>query len=182
MGDLDTADKLSLLSTRLESNRDLIQSLQAQASALREQLLDGQPSSGGGSGRDRGSVDFADYDTRFAELQKENQLLNQTIKQYESTLEIVMSKFRAQTQTIQRERHEVQRQLERVLEDERQTNRALREENLVLQERLDTSLRVMREAVRVDEETDVNSLITSLASENENLRQLLTLSAETAVM
>nr|KAJ3421243.1 hypothetical protein HK105_004128 [Polyrhizophydium stewartii] len=34
---------------------------------------------------------------RFKELQKENRILSQLVKQHESTLEVVMSKFRLQT-------------------------------------------------------------------------------------
>ncbi|KAI8851729.1 hypothetical protein BC829DRAFT_112748 [Chytridium lagenaria] len=47
-------------------------------------------------------------DKHYFELVKENRILNQLIKQYESTMEVIMAKFRAQTSLIQKEKHTLQ--------------------------------------------------------------------------
>ncbi|KAJ3055225.1 hypothetical protein HK097_011108 [Rhizophlyctis rosea] len=174
----DESDKLDLLTEQWQENRDLIRALQEQAKALRNEIITNDTT--GGPPRERGPIDFAEFDTKYAELQKENQLLNQTIKQYETTLEIIMAKFRAQTQTIQKEKHDLQLQLESVLEEERQSNAILRKENTFLQERLDESLQVMRQAVRSDEDSNVEGFFTSLTQENESLREILKISSSFA--
>ncbi|KAJ3158483.1 hypothetical protein HDU86_002708 [Geranomyces michiganensis] len=112
------------------------------------------------------------YETRYVELQKENQLLNQLIKQYESTLEVVMGKFRSQAQAIQKEKHDLQLKLERSLHDERQTISQLRGENTALQTQLGTCLNVMRQAVAVDDD-NVDVLLAGLVRENEGLREMM---------
>ncbi|KAI8907015.1 hypothetical protein DFJ77DRAFT_514149 [Powellomyces hirtus] len=112
------------------------------------------------------------YDTRYVELQKENQLLNQLIKQYESTLEVVMGKFRTQAQMIQKEKHDLQLKLEHALREERATILQLRGENTALQTHLGTCLNVMRDAVAVDD-TNLDMLLTGLVKENEGLRNML---------
>ncbi|KAJ3037170.1 hypothetical protein HDV00_001981 [Rhizophlyctis rosea] len=175
----DEAYKLNVLEDTWQNNRNLLRAIQEQVKALQADILD-RPA-GEEAPRERGIVDFTEFDTKYAELQKENQLLNQTIKQYETTLEIIMAKFRTQAQTIQKEKHDLQLQLERVLEEERQSNEALRQENCSLQEQLSTSLQVMRQAVQADEESNAENMFASLAKENENLRQLLSISSVPSV-
>ncbi|KAI8585479.1 hypothetical protein BDZ88DRAFT_432654 [Geranomyces variabilis] len=112
------------------------------------------------------------YDTRYMELQKENQMLNQHIKQCEGTLEVVMSKFRSQAQAFQKEKHDFQLKLERSLRDERQTILQLRGENAALQTQLGTCLSVMRQAVAADDD-NVDVLLAGLMRENEGLREMM---------
>ncbi|KAI8813585.1 hypothetical protein BJ742DRAFT_672528, partial [Cladochytrium replicatum] len=115
---------------------------------------------------------------RFSELHKENQLLNQLIKQYESTLEVVMGKFRAQTQNIARDKQELHAQLERAVEEERFEKDQLRLQNLILQEQVDSCFRIIREAVRADEEEEekAGAFVSSMMNENETLRTMLKIS------
>ncbi|KAJ3196155.1 hypothetical protein HK101_009895 [Irineochytrium annulatum] len=88
-----------------------------------------------------------DADTKYSELLKENRLLNQLIKQYESTLEVIMAKFRVQTA--------LQIEWSRNLDQERQENSRLRLENVRLSERLDESVNVIRMAIEADDETEL---------------------------
>ncbi|TPX71513.1 hypothetical protein SpCBS45565_g01042 [Spizellomyces sp. 'palustris'] len=152
-----------------EATRVLVKELTARVNSL-----EGDPQKLGAQ-REPPPFPFAEYDTRYAELQKENQLLNQLIKQYESTLEIVMSKFRSQAQSIQKEKRELQLKLERTLEEERAINTTLRTENTTLQEQLDSCIRVIREAVSMDE-VDMDMVVSGMAKENETLRQMLQIS------
>ncbi|OAJ44899.1 hypothetical protein BDEG_28082 [Batrachochytrium dendrobatidis JEL423] len=110
---------------------------------------------------------------RFRDLQRENQVLSQLVKQYESTLEIIMSKFRSQTHLIQQERQELRDNTDRILDQERTENELLREENTRLTEHLGKCIQVMREASSANDEADVAMLVAGLAKENETLRAML---------
>ncbi|KAI8822213.1 uncharacterized protein EV422DRAFT_619343 [Fimicolochytrium jonesii] len=116
---------------------------------------------------------LGDFDTRYLELQKENQILNQIIKQYETTLEVVMGKFRSQAQSIQKDKHEQKIRMERSLKDERGTITHLRAENATLRSHLGTCLNVMRQAVAAADDTDTDALLAGLSKENQGLREML---------
>ncbi|KNC97919.1 uncharacterized protein SPPG_06909 [Spizellomyces punctatus DAOM BR117] len=170
MADDGIRETLELITSKWQATRVLVKELTARVNSLEQ----GDPQKLGAQ-REPPPFPFAEYDTRYAELQKENQLLNQLIKQYESTLEIVMSKFRSQAQSIQKEKRELQLKLERTLEEERAINTTLRTENKTLQEQLDSCMRVIREAVSVDE-VDMDMVVSGMAKENETLRQMLQIS------
>jgi len=42
-------------------------------------------------------LSLKDIDEKYIDLSKENQMLNQVVKDYESTLDIIMNKYRLQT-------------------------------------------------------------------------------------
>ncbi|KAJ3177969.1 hypothetical protein HDU85_005686 [Gaertneriomyces sp. JEL0708] len=174
--------KLDTLSSTLTTNRALIQDLLSRA----QNLLSGKgplpptrpaitiPINQKARGKDGREADGheKDKDARYAELQKENQILNQTIKQYETTLEILMVKFRQQAQQIHNSTISSHTQLRSILDTERSLNASLREENTRLQEQLDDCIRVMRESLNADDD-DMQSVLAGVVEENRVLKQAL---------
>eukprot|EP00842_Homolaphlyctis_polyrhiza_P004535 jgi/Hompol1/5082/HPOL_004161-RA len=154
----DITKKLALVSAQWRSNLTELHALQEKAVELQKAF-------------DEQSLD--EDQVKFKELLKESQVLAQLVKQYESTLEVVMSKFRAQTNLAQRERQETRKDIERMLEEERKENALLRMENTRLADYLSRSVQVMRQAISIDDESDVSRLVSGLAKENETLRTML---------
>ncbi|KAJ3117716.1 hypothetical protein HDU96_005846 [Phlyctochytrium bullatum] len=110
---------------------------------VKERIIDGPPED---------EVAAADSkDRNYVELLKENRVLNQLIRQYEATLEVVMSKFRAQTSLIQREKKVLQDEWHANLLAARAENDSLRKENILLSEQLEESMKAIRQALQADE-------------------------------
>ncbi|KAH6583685.1 hypothetical protein BASA60_001330 [Batrachochytrium salamandrivorans] len=156
MADLNR--KLLHLSTQWQDNLAEINRLRNKADELQEAFTSFKPN---------------EERIRFRRLQKENQVLSQLVKQYESTLEVIMGKFRTQTNLIQQERMALRADAEKMLHDERNENAMLRIENTRLAEHLDQCAHVMREVSSSNDEADVAMLVAGLAKENETLRSML---------
>ncbi|KAI8895486.1 hypothetical protein BC833DRAFT_601069 [Globomyces pollinis-pini] len=80
MNSSEVKDELTTLLSNWKSNLSLLKELQHKAEDL--ELLTITPD---------------ESYLRYKELQKENNVLNLLLKQYESTLDVIMKKFRAQT-------------------------------------------------------------------------------------
>lgn len=136
--------KIKTLVAILQSNQDAISTLRAESQSLKEQI---EASRSNPDAIYLYDLPPGDDATKVLELVKENRTMNQLLKQYESTLEIIMSKFRAQTSAIYAEKQSILDEAGRLLEQERTENRKLREENLRLTEQLDESTEVIRRAL-----------------------------------
>ncbi|KAJ3255047.1 hypothetical protein HK103_006667 [Boothiomyces macroporosus] len=108
---------------------------------------------------------------KYKQLQKENNVLNHLLKQYESTLDIIMKKFRLQTILIQKEKQSFKKDFILKLEKEQFENEELRQENKELKEKLLNFVSITRELLKEDDETE--SLVVKLQTENETLRKIL---------
>ncbi|KAJ3322572.1 hypothetical protein HDV06_002949 [Boothiomyces sp. JEL0866] len=108
---------------------------------------------------------------KYKQLQKENTVLNHLLKQYESTLDIIMKKFRLQTILIQKEKQSFKKDFLLKLEKEQMENEELRQENKELKEKLLNFVSITRELLKEDDETE--SLVVKLQTENETLRKIL---------
>ncbi|KAJ3406250.1 hypothetical protein HDV05_006114 [Chytridiales sp. JEL 0842] len=143
-------DKLQTLVSQLEANRSEVARLSDLAHSLKEQV----------DGCKLVRADQEEWDgvpgdhSNFIDLVKENRSLNQTIKQYEATMGVIMSKFRLQATSINKEKEALQKTARQLLEDEREQNQKLREENTRLVEKLEESFNVIRQALRADAEDD----------------------------
>ncbi|KAJ3121934.1 hypothetical protein HK100_012181 [Physocladia obscura] len=145
-------DRISTLAALLQHNQqqlsllqDSSQSLKHQLQVARQQALEAEAN---------GSSDAA---SRVAELQRETRILNQLTKQYEATIEVIMSKFRLQTDMIQKEKERMKREAEMELAEERAANEELRRENIQLQIQLQHSVHVVREALLAYEQDDISN-------------------------
>ncbi|TPX45470.1 hypothetical protein SeLEV6574_g03846 [Synchytrium endobioticum] len=179
------ASNISVLSQRLSTQRDLLSAITGKAASLRERyglnasshlIIPGAtsdtssiPSTSATSTPSippaepnciQASHQQQEQNVKYLDLQKEVQVLNQIIKQYESTLDIVMGKLRAQAVTAQREKMELQVKLQKALDDERAISQSLRTENAILQSRLDDAFRAIREALGAASE-DLTDLFSS---------------------
>ncbi|ORX51407.1 hypothetical protein BCR36DRAFT_411873 [Piromyces finnis] len=116
-----------------------------------------------------------DIDEKYIDLSKENQMLNQVVKDYESTLDIIMNKYRLQSKTMQSEKQNLQLKFEIEISKEKSYVQNLLKENKELQEKLDRCIFVMREALSASEENDNDNefLIQSLINENNGLKNIL---------
>ncbi|KXS19895.1 hypothetical protein M427DRAFT_52731 [Gonapodya prolifera JEL478] len=130
--------------------------------------------------QDRGGMPKADEiiarDTtgKLGDLVRENQALNQVLRDYESALEMVMGKFRSQANSVQREKRELEIKANALLQEERQKSYVLSEENALLRQRLNQAMVVMREALEADEnEDEQNVRVSALLEENQGLRRML---------
>ncbi|KAJ3225442.1 hypothetical protein HK099_006813 [Clydaea vesicula] len=121
--------------------------------------------------------DFENENLKLSEIGKENIILNQLIKQYESTLELVINKLKVQTQLLHKEKLDFQIRLDQALEQEKKKNELLMEENFDLKKKLDSSLNTIRRSIELSSDNDgVTLVVSGLMKENENLRNLLNIS------
>ncbi|KAJ3393924.1 hypothetical protein HDU92_007404 [Lobulomyces angularis] len=121
--------------------------------------------------------DFENESLKLSEIGKENIILNQLIKQYESTLELVINKLKVQTQLLHKEKLDFQIRLDQALEQEKKKNELLMEENFDLKKKLDSSLNTIRRSIELSSDNDgVTLVVSGLMKENENLRNLLNIS------
>ncbi|KAJ3073783.1 hypothetical protein HDU98_000703 [Podochytrium sp. JEL0797] len=142
-------DRISTLSQVLQHNQaqlaglqDVTAGLKLQLETARAQALEAEAS---------GSSDAT---VRARELQRETRILNHLIKQYEATIEVIMAKFRLQTDLIQKQKQTLQQEFDVKLAEERAANEALRQENIQLQMRLQESVDVIRRALDAHEEEE----------------------------
>ncbi|KAF0552912.1 hypothetical protein C2G38_2144408 [Gigaspora rosea] len=111
------------------------------------------------------------YENR--QLNEENSELLSIIKEYETTLQIVMKKFRIQSCEIQRSKLDMQRDYEALLEEERATTSQVLSENVTLQSYISSISSLVREAYNAQTDLDTDILIESLKVENQGLKQML---------
>ncbi|KAJ3129553.1 hypothetical protein HK098_001029 [Nowakowskiella sp. JEL0407] len=167
------AEKLNTLSIHLQSNRYVVNGLYNQAKQLREKALNQEVLENELS---KVPHDPAEYETKYLELQRENQVLNHLIKEYDSAMHIIMSKYRAKTDSFHREKQELQLQFDKALDQEKIYNENLTLENLNLRHQLHSSFEVIRTALNNDEDDLVASELVRVQKENETLRELLAIS------
>ena len=107
------------------------------------------------------------------EAQRENQLLTQTLKDYDSTLRLTMSKFRAVLQQSDAEKSKCRADYEELLQRDRERMEKLELENLQLREQLESVGRGMRESLRngIDEDNELIRVLAMVQRENETLRK-----------
>ncbi|CAG8659936.1 22138_t:CDS:2 [Cetraspora pellucida] len=111
------------------------------------------------------------YENR--QLNEENSELLSIIKEYETTLQIVMMKFRIQSCEIQRSKLDMQRDYEALLDEERATTSQVLSENVTLQSYISNISSLVREAYDAQTDLDTDILIESLKVENQGLKQML---------
>ena len=133
--------------------------------------------SSGNNGKESKSWFYVKIDDErviIKDLQKENHILNHLIKQYEATLDVVMAKFRTQTQHMQLDSYDAQREVMQMLDAERVENSLLRADNVRLAEQLTLCVQMVREAVSLmdTDSADTVKLITHLSNQNEILKSV----------
>ena len=107
-------------------------------------------------------------------LQSENRQLSHFLKEYESTLESVMDKFRHQAHQAQKERLQLQRTYEQLLLAERNDISALHDTNVHLQSNVVRIAHAVAKQYDTEEgDIDDNALIIELETENKHLRVML---------
>ncbi|KAI8610608.1 hypothetical protein BC830DRAFT_1144955 [Chytriomyces sp. MP71] len=109
-----------------------VSNAQQQLEAAREQALENEIT---------GSTDAC---TRLIDLQRENKILSNLVKQYEATIEVIMGKFRLQTDLVHKQKIAIQRECDFELAKEKQLNDELRKENIALADKLQESVDVVR--------------------------------------
>ncbi|KAJ3368714.1 hypothetical protein GGF31_006138 [Allomyces arbusculus] len=114
-------------------------------------------------------------DPRIEALQQDNAALAATLKEYESTLELIMSKFRAQVQAAQDDKKRLHRDLQVHLAAERDRSDQLAREKTQAMEKLDAAQAIMRTSLRLaaEEDRDWAEQVAALQVEVETLRATL---------
>ncbi|CAG8444144.1 14351_t:CDS:2 [Ambispora leptoticha] len=107
------------------------------------------------------------------QLNEENASLSSLVKEYETTLQVMMSKFRVQAHEIQQSKLQMQREYESLLEEERKKNAQISLENMQLHSHLSAIGNLVRQAYDVQTDLDTEILLESLCIENLGLREML---------
>jgi len=137
---------------------------------------------GGGDGNDDGEL--ARLRDRERELLKiisrldvENQTLADTVEEYQSSIELIMEKYRTKVQHVALNQDSF-KQYETLFVKAKEENDILRNENVLLKQKIEQMIDVMQMAVQQDNEISRNeeSVNEQLLLENEALRQLLQIS------
>ncbi|KAI8838888.1 hypothetical protein BJ741DRAFT_600882 [Chytriomyces cf. hyalinus JEL632] len=142
-------ERITTLSNLLHQNQQQVLHLQdstavlkVQLEAAREQALENE------------ATGCSDTGSRIIELQRENKILNNLIKQYEASIEAIMIKFRLQTDLVQKRKHSMQREADAELAKEKAVNDELRRENILLAAKLNESVNVIRLALVAHDNDD----------------------------
>ncbi|KAJ3282713.1 hypothetical protein HDU79_009703 [Rhizoclosmatium sp. JEL0117] len=146
-------ERISTLSQLLLNNQQQLAGIQEVTAGLKQQLETAKQHNI--EAEANGSSDAA---TRVIELQRETRILNHLIKQYEATIEVIMTKFRLQTDLIQKQKQSMQIEADRKLAAEQAANEELRQENIRLQAKLQESIQVMRLALLAYDDADPEGL------------------------
>ncbi|KAI9152528.1 hypothetical protein H9P43_009320 [Blastocladiella emersonii ATCC 22665] len=118
------------------------------------------------------AVQTGEYtDPRIVELQRDNAHLMGTLKEYESTLELIMGKFRAQVQLAQQEKKRIYAECQAQLDAEKRRSETLAEEKVSALSHLETAQAVMRESLRLSAEEHA-SLLQSISTYDAELATL----------
>ncbi|CAG8563837.1 2017_t:CDS:10 [Ambispora gerdemannii] len=169
------------LCTQLASNREQIQSLEQQVIELQNRAdeftgplirasIRAPPFESGTSEIERQNVRLI-YENQ--QLNEENASLSSLVKEYETTLQVMMSKFRLQAHEIQQSKLQMQREYESLLEKERRKNAQISLENVQLHLHLTAVGNLVRQAYDVQTDLDTEILLESLCIENLGLREML---------
>ncbi|CAG8452169.1 7051_t:CDS:2 [Paraglomus brasilianum] len=105
-------------------------------------------------------------------LLSENAYLSSTVKEYETTLQYLMSKFRLHSYRIQQNKLDLQREHENLILAERVKRDQLEKENALLQAKIVSVAEILRKAVGYQNDPETIALVKSLLIENEVLREL----------
>ncbi|CAO3569317.1 unnamed protein product [Mortierella alpina] len=127
------------------------------------------------------SQEHADYTLRIANerLMEENSQLQEQLREYERWMEYIMAKFRLQNFAMAQSRKEAMHEAYRMVEQEGELSHRLQEENAILQARLVEVGAIARKAI-TDEYYNTESIIETLETENQGLREMLGVAADHA--
>ncbi|ORY44392.1 hypothetical protein BCR33DRAFT_785076 [Rhizoclosmatium globosum] len=151
-------ERISTLSQLLLNNQQQLAGIQEVTAGLKQQLETAKQHNI--EAEANGSSDAA---TRVIELQRETRILNHLIKQYEATIEVIMTKFRLQTVRggvgpNSKAKAKYADEADRKLAAEQAANEELRQENIRLQAKLQESIQVMRLALLAYDDADPEGL------------------------
>jgi hypothetical protein len=110
-------------------------------------------------------------------LDVENQTLADMVEEYQSSIDLIMNKYRLETQNVTLHKDNY-KHFETMYKREKEENDVLRNENVLLKQKIEQMINVMHMAVQQDNEIskDEEAVNEQLALENETLRQLLQIS------
>ncbi|KAG9298760.1 hypothetical protein G9A89_012828 [Geosiphon pyriformis] len=176
---------VSELCSQLANNRNQIQSLEQQVTELQNRAneftgplirasIRAPPFESGSSEIERQNLRLI-YENQ--QLNEENAALSLLVKEYETTLQVVMSKFRIQAHEIQQSKLQMQREYEIMLEEETQKTSKASLENAELHSHLSIIGTLVRQAYDFQSDLDTEILLQSLCIENQGLREMLRISA-----
>ncbi|GJJ69866.1 hypothetical protein EMPS_02215 [Entomortierella parvispora] len=156
------------LTAQLVFNRSATLELKQQLAELQTRTLQGPAPVLGANGN------IQDYRLRIENerLQEENNQLHEQVREYERWMEYIMSKFRLQNFAMAQTRKESMQEARKMAEQGGEAVVRLQEENAALQARL-VDLGAVARRVMQEEYYSTESLIESLESENQNLREML---------
>ncbi|CAG8540390.1 8871_t:CDS:2 [Diversispora eburnea] len=169
------------LCNQLATNREQIRTLQHQVEDLksRTENLEGPFISRSINYRGPSFEVGTDLERQNARLMLENQQLNEEnsellsiVKEYEGTLQVMMNKFRVQSYEIQQSKLSMQRDYEKLLEEERTKNSQILIENASLLTQISKISKIVRKAYDAQVDLDTEILLESLYIENQGLRQM----------
>jgi len=148
------------LKDQMDKNRNSTSALMAKALSLKEQI------------RAQGNCQ---PDENRLELSEENEQLKSAILEYKQTLEILIERHLTQMAELHQEHLTRERQLEECLATEKLLVRALRVQNVRLQERIETMLQDMKAAYSEDKISvqEEEAYIVALENENKALRSAM---------
>jgi len=110
-------------------------------------------------------------------LDVENQTMSDAVEEFHASIDLIMEKYRNEVKQLAIQK-ETSKQYEAMYQREKDENDVLRNENVILKQKIDQMVQVMHMAVQQDNDVskDEESVNEQLALENETLRQLLQIS------
>ncbi|CAG8456967.1 17517_t:CDS:2 [Acaulospora morrowiae] len=168
------------LCSQLAINREQVRKLQLQIDEIKSRTEGSDGSLNRPNFRAPPFESGTDLERQNALLIFENQQLNEEnsellaiIKEYETTLQVMMNKFRVQAYEIQQSKFDMQRDYEALLEEERRAKSQVLVEHASLLSQISKVGSIVREAYDAQTNIDTDILVESLYIENQGLRQLL---------
>ncbi|CAG8604737.1 8584_t:CDS:2 [Paraglomus brasilianum] len=106
-------------------------------------------------------------------LISENANLTETVEEYETTIRLVVSKFRTQAIKIQQAKKQLNYRFEEKMAEERLRTQALQYENNDLRSRLAETAKLIQKTYNSQLEIDSSTIISSLTEENQQMQEVL---------
>jgi hypothetical protein len=114
-------------------------------------------------------------------LLSENACLSSTVREYETILQQLMSKFRLHSYRIQQNKLDLQREHEQSISAEHVKRDQLEKENVILQAKIANAAESLRKAIGYQNDSETIALVKSLLTENEVLRELTNVAKGNAI-